>query len=182
MIAIVGSDVFGVLFGAKWETAGLFAQIMAPWILFQFLYVPMSNLLNVLHLQEMGLLFSILLFGSRVGALIFGGTLENELLSLVLFSGSGCLLYAAFFCYLLHKSGVPLLRTLGHLLNMQKFNLGLITILLLAKLTAGLSSWQMLGLAFIASIAFSLQVIPVRIYLSKGRKFLEGGTFPKENV
>ncbi len=182
MITIVGSDLFGVVFGAKWETAGLFAQIMAPWILFQFLYVPMSNLLNVLHLQEMGLLFSILLFGSRVGALIYGGTLENELLSLVLFSGTGCLLYAVFFCYLLHKSGVPLGKTLGQLLNTQKFNLCLITILLLAKLTTALSPWQMLGLAAIASVAFSLQVIPVRIYLSKGRKILAGGTIPKENV
>lgn len=174
VIAIVGSDVFSLVFGAKWETAGLFAQILAPWLLFQFLYVPMSNLLNVLQLQEMGLALSLLLFASRVGALIYGGMLGNPLVSMTLFSLFGCVIYAAFFAYILRKSGVPLLLTTWHLLSSQKMNLCLIVVLAIAKLSGSLGMLPMVGLATVASIAFSVQVLPIRKFFAKARTLVGG--------
>ncbi|MDP1564031.1 MAG: oligosaccharide flippase family protein [Pirellulaceae bacterium] len=174
VIAIVGSDVFGLVFGTKWETAGLFAQILAPWLLFQFLYVPMSNLLNVLQLQEMGLALSLLLFVSRVGALIYGGMLGDPLVSMVLFSLFGCMIYAAFFGYLLRKSGVAILLTAWNLLSSQKMNLCLIVVLATAKLSGSLGTLPMVGLATVASIAYLLQVFAVGKFFAKARTLLGG--------
>lgn len=171
VITIVGSDLFALVFGTKWETAGLYAQILAPWLLFQFLYVPMSNLLNVLQLQEMGLVLSLLLFVSRMGALVYGGFLDNPLVSLILFSICGCLLYAAFFAYILFKANVPLRRTILQLFGSQKTNMALVLMLLLAKMFGHLSPVSMVALTLAASLFFIPQVVPIRKLLTMGRKF-----------
>jgi lipopolysaccharide exporter len=170
MITIVGTDMFTVVFGTKWATAGLYAQILAPWLLFQFLYVPMSNLLNVLQLQEMGLFLSVLLFASRVAALVYGGVLGEPIVSLLWFSISGCLLYGAFFAYVLRKAGVLMLPTLAQLVGSQKINLVLVSVLLLAKVSGYFNPLMMVGLATGLTAVFAPQVVPLPKLVALGRR------------
>jgi lipopolysaccharide exporter len=106
VIAVIGSEIFVLFFGANWQTAGEYAQILAPWIFFVFVGSPISSLINTLDLQGIGLLFNILMIGSRAGSLIYGGFLNNVYISLSLFSLTGVVLWVCLCAYLLNAVGI----------------------------------------------------------------------------
>jgi len=54
--------LFRVLFGEEWGTAGLFASLLAPFILFQLTSSPLMEVVNVLGIQA----FYLVLHGVRV--------------------------------------------------------------------------------------------------------------------
>ena len=110
LLAIIGPDIFKVVFGEQWAQAGVFTQILAPWLFFVFLGSPISTLYPVLGLQEAGLIFNIVLVASRAGSLVIGGLRGDILLALVLFSASGTVMWAGFCVYLASKSSLSLPR------------------------------------------------------------------------
>ncbi len=116
LLIIIGPEVFMVVFGARWIEAGVFAQILAPWLFFVFLGSPISTLYIVLERQEIGLVFNIILVLSRAGSLIIGSIQDNIFLALMLFSASGTIMWACLIVYLISYSGVRLsifVKTLG---------------------------------------------------------------------
>jgi lipopolysaccharide exporter len=73
--AVAGSVLVRAVFGARWETAGLFAQVMAPWIVLSSVASPISTLLLIGRRERESLAFTtaelILIAGSlAVGALV----------------------------------------------------------------------------------------------------------------
>ena len=50
-LAILGPRAFAVIFGRDWQTAGLFAAILAPALLLQFAVSPMTQTANILERQ-----------------------------------------------------------------------------------------------------------------------------------
>ncbi len=108
LLAIISPELFAVVFGERWVEAGVIAQILAPWLFFNFLSSPISTLNSVLELQEIGLFFNIMLLVTRVGSLLVGGYRQNLYLALALFSASGTVLYSWLCYYLLSRSGVRL--------------------------------------------------------------------------
>ena len=105
-LMLIGPELFSLVFGGAWETAGCYVQILAPWIYFVFLGSPISTLVNVLDIQETGMFFNGALVATRAGSLVAGGMLGNAVLALVLFSASGVALWAWFCFHLMRKSGV----------------------------------------------------------------------------
>jgi len=106
VIMIAGKEIFFVIFGSQWETAGLYAQILAPWIMFQFISSPMSTLFSVLEMQGTGLFFNSILLMTRIASLAIGGLLNSVLIALILFSFTGAILYLGLCMLILKKSGV----------------------------------------------------------------------------
>jgi lipopolysaccharide exporter len=106
VIMIAGKEIFSVIFGSQWETAGLYAQILAPWIMFQFISSPMSTLFSVLEMQGTGLFFNSILLVTRIASLAIGGLLNSVLIALMLFSFTGAILYLGLCLLILTKSGV----------------------------------------------------------------------------
>lgn len=62
LIFFFGSEIFTIVFGKEWNDAGQYAEIMAPWFMFNFVASPISSL--PLILKRQGSFFRLALFGS----------------------------------------------------------------------------------------------------------------------
>lgn len=60
VILFLGPLIFEIVFGIKWHEAGIFASILSPYLLTQFIYSPISEgILSVFEKQSMVLLIEI---------------------------------------------------------------------------------------------------------------------------
>ena len=116
LLAVIGKDVFVVLFGQRWGEAGVYTQILSVWLCFWFISVPLSSIFSVLEQQHLELRFTVLVFVSRLSSFLLGGFLGSARLAVLLFSGSGALIYAYYCLVLLTRAGVPLSRLVKVLL------------------------------------------------------------------
>ena len=108
ILTAIGKELFVVVFGADWSEAGVFVQIMSPWLFFVLISSPLSNLPLVLEKQQVMLQFNIVIFLTRLGALLVGGYLGSARVALFLFSGSGIIIYGIFSYYLIQLSKASL--------------------------------------------------------------------------
>jgi len=84
-IAILAPGLFGFVFGDNWEMAGVFSRYLAPWVLFMFVFSPLSSLFFVMEKQREFLWFQIVNSVGRV-LMVFGGFLrESPLISISLY-------------------------------------------------------------------------------------------------
>lgn len=108
LVMIAGKDLFSFFFGSQWSEAGVYAQILAPWIMFQFISSPISTLFSVLEMQGQGLVFNSLLLATRIASLMAGGLLNSILIALMLYSITGSIMYFSICIFILKKSGLNL--------------------------------------------------------------------------
>lgn len=108
LVMIAGKDIFSVVFGSQWVEAGFYAQILAPWILFVFMGSPISTLFSILEMQGTGLLFNSALLVTRIASLVTGGLANSIFIALILYSGTGMILWIWFCVYLLKKAGLTI--------------------------------------------------------------------------
>lgn len=87
IIAIYAPNVFVILFGKNWKEAGIFAQILSPWILINFIVTPLSYIPAILHSQKAW--FFVTLIGNTLPllAIYYGGYIVKDIqIGLLLFS------------------------------------------------------------------------------------------------
>ena len=101
ILFITAPWVFSIVFGEKWRVAGEIAQIMTPWIFFNFIISPLSCLPILLNKQKEAMLITFADVSIRVLSLIIGGVYRNYKLSLIIISVSCSLLliFALFWYY-----------------------------------------------------------------------------------
>lgn len=92
-LAFLGRPLFVMVFGPEWETAGVYAQILAPWALVWFVGSPLSAIYNVLQIQRTILVLTMLNLATRFLSLYVGALYHSDKTGLYLFSVSGCLVY-----------------------------------------------------------------------------------------
>jgi O-antigen/teichoic acid export membrane protein len=85
ILLLIGPELFGVTLGHRWTEAGVYAQMMAPWIFTAFLFGSIRALFSTLSKQEQNLLGSGLLLITRLGALLLGGFLLQNARATILF-------------------------------------------------------------------------------------------------
>lgn len=110
MMAIVGRDVFIVVFGPRWAEAGVYTQILSVWTFVWFISSPLSTLFGVLEKQEFGLLINIAIFLTRLLSLLIGGCFQDVRLALALFAVSGVGVYGYLVHAVMSAAGVSVLR------------------------------------------------------------------------
>lgn len=112
LLAVIGEDLFLVVFGAAWGEAGVFTQLLSIWAIFWFISSPLSMIVDVREKMTVGFNLSILIFATRLLSLIIGGFMGSAVLAIALFSISGVFVYG-FACFVYLKlAGVPVLKTL----------------------------------------------------------------------
>ena len=94
ILAIVGEELFSVVFGEKWFAAGSYTQILAPWAFSWFISSPLSTLFAVYERQGAALSVDFVFFITRFFSLYIGGIYNNIYLALGLFSVTGIAAYA----------------------------------------------------------------------------------------
>jgi O-antigen/teichoic acid export membrane protein len=138
MLIFIGEDLFVVAFGSRWSEAGIYVQILAIWILFQFISSPISMLFSTLEQQRTGLVFNLILFGTRAASLILGGMTGDIKLTFAFFALTGVACYSLLCYWLLSKVGILIHKAISHIF---KYILGcspFFILMVLAKLVWGL--------------------------------------------
>lgn len=146
LLMLGGKELFGVVLGPEWVEAGLYTQILAPWMFFLFISIPLSMLFTALERQEFSLIIQVLILGTRVGALVIGGWLNNVYLALAIWSASGVLVYGAMAVWNLLLAGIKP-AVMGRVLLLHGlYSLPAVAVLLLLKLWGGASDWLVTGM------------------------------------
>lgn len=110
MLILIGQELFVFVFGPQWSEAGLFAQILAPYIFLQFVASPISSLFSVFEKQKFTLVFNIIVLVIRTAALVVGGLSANPLVAMSLYSGACVFTYGYALFWLLRISSVHIWR------------------------------------------------------------------------
>lgn len=88
--------IFSILFGESWKEAGVYTQILSPWLFLVFFASLLSFVSSLLNLQKRALFLDIIHFAFRLIALSIGVVMNNIYVALILFSIVG-------FCMLLYN-------------------------------------------------------------------------------
>ena len=94
IVGVTGPWLFAIMFGANWEVAGTYAQILALMYLAQFVVGPMSSTLNVIGRQDLHLLWDLFKMGLVLLLFGLGHTLAWTASAMLAAYGAGML-----FCY-----------------------------------------------------------------------------------
>jgi O-antigen/teichoic acid export membrane protein len=136
LLAVVGPELFCFVFGENWGEAGLYVQILSIWIIFWFLYSPLSTIYLVLEKQKLGLVFHVVIFSTRLLSLLMGGIAGSVYLALALFSLSGALVYGAFCLYLVKMAGVTVGDIIQSFVHTFAFSMPGLCVLIFTKFIA----------------------------------------------
>lgn len=136
LLAVVGKDLFLVVFGEAWGEAGVYAQILSIWGIFWFISSPLSTIIAVREKLTLGLNITILNFITRLVSLVIGGVMGNVLVAITLFSVSGIFTYGIACIIFLKMVGIPVLKTVKIIANHLWLPLLFLTPLLAIKYVA----------------------------------------------
>jgi lipopolysaccharide exporter len=107
MLSLFGKELFGLVFGARWEEAGVYTEILSLWAFFWFASTPLTSVLDILDEQAFDLRMNVLILASRFLSLSLGCYLGSPRMALAIFSASGVLVYGYYCLAILTKCGVP---------------------------------------------------------------------------
>lgn len=105
VLLVAGPDIFGVVFGSEWSQAGVFAQLMAPYLYFQFVTSPLSDIADVLEKQVHDMMFQGLLFAARTTALVLGALYFDVIVAVALYGAASAVCWLAFLAWIFTVSG-----------------------------------------------------------------------------
>ncbi len=105
LLGLAAPEIFALVFGTEWREAGVYAQMLAPWLFFVFVSVPLSLLPSVLGKQRQEMFFNCSLLVSRVAVLYIAGVLGNSTYAIGSFALVSALFYVAFMVWLMKISG-----------------------------------------------------------------------------
>ena len=109
-VTLIGREMFVLFFGQRWAEAGVYAQIMSPWMLVVFLSSPLSYLLVIGEKQSRLLFIDLILLLVRFTALLAGGLTGNARLALLLFASWGLITQLLVWAYFVFFAGVSFKR------------------------------------------------------------------------
>ena len=110
LLLITGRDLFAFIFGPAWDQAGLFAQILAPWVFVWFITSPLSVIYLALERQEEEIKVQSTIFTARCLSLLAGGYIGDPVVAVALFALSGVLAYTYLFFVICRCAGASSLN------------------------------------------------------------------------
>ncbi|UKJ07232.1 lipopolysaccharide biosynthesis protein [Solitalea lacus] len=103
ILGIFAPSIFGIVFGAKWEDAGVYTQLLIPGLFLGFMNAPIIPITGVLNKQKERLRYESVLIGFRFLALFLGYYIwKSPIISVALF-GLVSFIYHIFFSIFLYK-------------------------------------------------------------------------------
>lgn len=90
LLIFFGEPIFGLFFGEEWSGAGVYAEILVPWLFFNFIVSPVSMLPTILRKQARWFVYSVI--GSALSVIVAfvmalqGYTFEEVLYAVVAIS------------------------------------------------------------------------------------------------
>ena len=92
IIVIFAPDIFGFIFGENWREAGVYTQILSPWLWMVFFAATISFVPSLLNMQRRALLLEIIYTTLRVLAIGIGLWYQSVYIALICYSIVGFLM------------------------------------------------------------------------------------------
>jgi O-antigen/teichoic acid export membrane protein len=159
LLFLFGQDLFQVAFGYQWAEAGLYAQILYPYIFLNFIASPISSLFNILEGQRDSLLINIIYIILRSGALIAGGILGDPRWCIFFFSIMSVAGTGTATMWFLTKAEVSLRKIIAHIRKYLVYSLLFSGILIFLKYRIVFSPTLMILIAGITTFPYFVMVI-----------------------
>lgn len=106
VILVAGPSVFTILFGKAWTNAGVYAQLLAPWMFLQYINKPAIAAIPALRLQGGLLLYEVFSTATKVAALYLGfSVMRSDIAAIAMFSTAGVAAYIWLIIWVVRKSG-----------------------------------------------------------------------------
>jgi len=86
-LALTAPFLFGLIFGEKWRTAGVYTQILSPWLYFNFISSSLSQLPLLVNEQKMNFIIGFFYYILLVGCLLAGYWMHDVRIGFMLVSG-----------------------------------------------------------------------------------------------
>lgn len=142
---VIAPQAFPLIFGSEWQEAGVYARLLAPYLLLSMVAQPLSNLLTVREWQRALLVFTIVELTLRMGAIYWGITTKQIYWAVFLFAASSALVAGMSLVLFFRAAGV---RWADFWSGLRRFIwLNLPVLLLLWGLGHWMAGWALLGLA-----------------------------------
>jgi O-antigen/teichoic acid export membrane protein len=104
-LAIGAPDLFAWVFGSDWRAAGVYAQLLTPWMFFQFINKPAVAAIPALKAQRGLLIFEVLNSGLKASTLWCGlSWLASDREALLMFSLGGSVAYFMLIHWVIRRS------------------------------------------------------------------------------
>ena len=151
LLALLGPVLFAVVFGERWREAGVYAQILSPWMFMEIVATPIALVLLITRRAHLALIYNLVLVVVRVGALVAGGLWAGSRVALLIFSlgSTAVMLHQLIYCLRLGGAGVR--EPAGLLLREAGRSLALLIPLALPAWWGLLPGWLVLVLAAAAA-------------------------------
>jgi O-antigen/teichoic acid export membrane protein len=133
ILIIIGPELFSLALGKQWTIAGIYAQILAPWVFIVFLSGPLSSIFSVLEKQSVNLGFTVALLITRIVVIVIGGLLNDPILCMILLSGTGVIFWSWMNMYLVRMAGLSIRNAMGEIFRYLVFGISVCLPLLVAK-------------------------------------------------
>lgn len=163
LISIVSPELFIIIFGSKWEVAGVYVQLISIWLLFVFISSPLSHIYTVLELQKASLNFNAMLFITRAAVLILGGTYSNDFFTILWFGLTGAVLWLFQIIWLLNKAGIKVKIILRTCLQEFIYSVPFIISPIILKFIIGVNGIPITIITVICLISFFVIKFKVKI-------------------
>jgi len=108
LLTVVAPDLFALIFGGRWITAGAYVRCLSIWLLFVFISSPLSTLYLIMEKQKEGLIVNMVMFLSRFVVLIIGGLKGDAYFTIAIYGITGAILWIFNCIYIQHLAGVQL--------------------------------------------------------------------------
>ena len=106
VIILWGPEIFAFILGQPWRPAGVYAQILSPWIFMKFISQPLTQIPVILNKQKQMFLISLIGIVLIFCSLLYGGLIAGSLISgFYLISITQSIYLLIFIAWLLHISG-----------------------------------------------------------------------------
>jgi O-antigen/teichoic acid export membrane protein len=158
ILMIIGPEVFTFVLGAQWLTAGIYAQILAPWIFVVFISTPLISLFNVFEKQGANFGFNVVLLISRIIVVLIAGFFGDPMICMVLLSVTGVIFWSWMNVYLIKIAGVPVRDAILDLFRFLLLGIAISFPLLVAK-NLSLSPLFLFGIAIVVSMVYYLIIV-----------------------
>jgi O-antigen/teichoic acid export membrane protein len=152
---VIAPQAFPLIFGSEWQEAGVYARLLAPYLLLSMVAQPLSTLLTVREWQRALLVFTIFELALRMGAIYWGITTQQIYWAVFLFAASSALVAGMSLVLFFRAAGV---RWADFWFGLRRFIwLNLPVLLLLWGLEHWMAGWALLGLAvFLGAVVLFL--------------------------
>ncbi len=144
VLAIVGKDLYILVFGEDWGEAGVYTQMLSVWAIVWFVSAPLTNIYPVLEKQHREPVIQGSILVARFIGIIIGGYFNNPLLAIGLYSLGGLIAYSYLLTEIFSFCELNLKYLLIETFNLVKWQICIIFLLALLKICFGASQYLLI--------------------------------------